>query len=88
MPEILNSQYCQPILKFFFIIDSVPELNWDDGSQYMTLRCGKHLEEEAARQQLGENRANVRIQKKAALLEAADQKLPDQDSDDDLIPGS
>jgi hypothetical protein len=30
--QILNQEYCEPILKFYFIIETLPELNWDDGS--------------------------------------------------------
>ena len=47
--ETINNEYCQPVLKFYFIIDSVPELDWKDGSQTMTLRCGKHFKIEAAK---------------------------------------
>ena len=54
----------------------------------MTLRCGKHLEEEAARQQLGEFRANLREKKKEKAIEEANMDKNLNESSDDLIPGS
>jgi len=40
---VLNDELCEKYLFFQLEIDSLPELNWTDGSQMMSLRCVKHL---------------------------------------------
>ena len=38
----------------FSTVDALPaDLNWEDGSQHMQLRCGKHLTDEALRKHIG-----------------------------------
>ena len=39
----LNKEICEPLLKFSFVVENMPELNWEDGTQKMILRCEKHL---------------------------------------------
>ena len=40
--KILNQELCEPTLFFTVDIESLPELNWSEGTQSMSLKCVKH----------------------------------------------
>ena len=40
--KVLNEELCEKVLFFTVDIESLPELNWTDGTQSMSLKCVKH----------------------------------------------
>lgn len=84
--SVLNEELCERYLYFRLELDQLPELNWNDGSQIMTLKCAKHLPcnipriKKKKKSKKEKEKASVTSHQSVGLFENMDDNLSDKHS--------